>query len=259
MKQKNYFLLLFALLFPFGLWAQNESSNANKEAEELFENTFPLGISLGIQTMSYSKSGNSGPFNHDLDPMWMPEFGFKYNLLQKNRFNFSVGLHVRYVRHKDFIYSYSHETDVYNISKDSQDDINYLIPLTAEYIFHTSGSTSFAAHIGYELEYDRNAHAWPYDKTVEDPNSDGKVRLYGDPFNKEFSHGLNLGFGVYQKLGSRLMKFELNYHLHFSQLMENRIIATDLPNQPDVNRSINWNGNNIAAKVTFYPFKRSKK
>jgi len=131
------------------------------------------------------------------------------------------------------------------------------LDLTSEYIVYKYKNTSLSLHAGYELLYDGSNH-----KQIDirkDPNSTGTVELVTDYSKTEFTHGINLGLGAYHKLGNRLIKLELNYHIHTSKLIQNRLVATDFPNQPDVNHSVNWNGNNIAAKVTFYPFKRSKK
>lgn len=229
----------------------------NKNAEELFENTFPLGISVGIQTTSYNKSGDSGPFEHDLSNLWMPEIGLKYNILQKNNFSFNAGIYMRFIKYNSFIYSYKDEEDIFNPVKSPLNDITYHIPLTAEYIFHSSESISFAGHIGYELQYYRYPHLWAHEQTVKDPYSTGTVSIYGNSLSKEFSHGINLGAGLYKKLGKQLLKFELNYQFHFEKIMENKLTATNFPNQPDVNHSVNWNGNHLSAKVTYYPFRKS--
>ena len=253
-KKTHYLLLGLALLFQSMLNAQD-----NKKAEALFENTFPLAFNVGIQTMSYSKSGNSGPFSHNLSNLWMPEFGLTYSFLQKSDFNFSLGFNARIANRSTYLYSWSAETNPLNYQKTSGQELSLHIPLTAEYIFSKKGDTSFAAHLGYELQYTDAENTWPYNISVTDSETGGKISLFNDYYKKNYTHGTNLGVGMYQKLGSSLLKFELNYHIHFYKAFENKLTATKFPNQPDYKHELNWNGNHISVKLTYYPFRRGKK
>lgn len=237
--------------------AQEINTNQNKEVNSLFETTHPLGFYIGIQHISYKEKGDAGPFNHSLNSIWAPNFGIKYNLLERNKFLLNAGLGASLIKNSTFHYSYTGDLDVYNITSSENTMLSIFFNLTGEYIFYSKGDTSFSIHLGYEL---LNAGFGNYPGFIkEDPYSTGTVHMYALGNTKKLTHGINLGIGAYQKLGKRLMKFELNYHIHTSTIIPNRLIAKDFPNHPDVDHSVNWNGNHLSAKATFYPFKRSKK
>ncbi|HLW14339.1 MAG TPA: hypothetical protein VKX30_02430 [Flavobacteriaceae bacterium] len=119
MKQKNLLLLLIALLLPFGLWAQNESSNTNKEAEELFASTFPLGIYISGKTFSYNEKGDSGSFNHSYSSVWMPNIGITYSFYQKGRFNFNTSIGGTIFKE----YYYSYDENIYDLNSYTTDKL----------------------------------------------------------------------------------------------------------------------------------------
>lgn len=247
-------LLSIVILFTLTTFSNAQENNSdNNHAKLLFESTFPLGIYISGKTFSYNEEGDSGPFNHNYSSVWMPDIGMTYNFYQKNRLNFNTSIGGAIFKE----YYYSYDENIYNLNSYPTDKLLLHLDITGEYIFYNYKNTSLSLHVGYELLYDGSNH-----KQIDikkDPNSTGTIELLTDYSKTKFTHGVNLGLGAYQKLGKRLIKLELNYHIHTNKIIQNRLIATDFPNQPDVDHSVNWNGNHLSAKATFYPFKRSKK
>lgn len=252
----KYFLII---VFTIGLYeivlAQDDRFTVN-QTEFLFKVTHPLGFTIGLQSAFYTKKGDSGVFDHSASSFNMIEYGLTYSFLQRRKMNFNIGLNLRKVKYS-FFYLYKEE-NVFELDKFPSYDLTYNFPINMEYLIFSERLISLAIHIGYELQYYRYPNSIPLQQTINNEGSRGEIFLYGDSFEKRFTHGINLGVGMYQKLGKRLLKFEVNYHIHTSTLVYNRLVATDFPDQPDVDHSVNWNGNYVSAKLIFYPFIRRR-
>lgn len=257
---KYIFIALFGLGTIAAAHAQTDNSIKGKEAEELFQDIFPLGIGLGVEYAPWKESGQRGEFNFGQSDLWIPELEFSYNVFQKNRFNFRAGLKARVFQYRNFMplnagnYGTREPTELIH-NRIGEYSLN--LPLTVEHISTLSEDSWLAFHAGYELQYyNGNMHREKSERSIE-PN--GVIHLKEIGFKDNITHGLNLGTGIYKKLGTKLMKFELNYHLHFSELITQELQADNLPNHPDISAKNKWSGNHLDAKVTFYLFNKKRK
>lgn len=255
--KRNIFVFLIGLLSISFMQAQTEEPDNRKDAEMLFQKITPLGINLSAQFVSFKESGNRGMFNFGQSKILRTGFGLDYDFLQINKFNFKAGLQVSHMKYSRFFHletaNYESE-EPHSLIPYKPSELFLNIPLTAEYINFLNEKTALAFHFGYELQYYRNNPIKEFSERIILP--DGLISLRENSFDNNFTHGLNLGAGIYHQIGRKLMKFELNYHLHFSDLITQELQAVNLPEHPNVSAKNKWSGNHLDLKITFYLFNK---
>lgn len=217
--KKVSFLLTFFSFFP--LYSQT--------SELTFNSFSKFGLNIGLENIHTKNERNSISFNY-YNPKAF-SIGVDYNILQKNNFNFKIGLTYRIYSTKDeFTIKAEDYNNQFNLKSTSKfgDFSQFKIPISIEYFKRLSNNSSLFFGIGPEI------------LIYQDDISSGEFKIYNSNINSNIGYvengkstnilsiGLNLNFGLNIKSKSILLRPIITYHYQPSTIYINTVETKNL-------------------------------
>lgn len=192
-----------------------------------------------------------------------PHFGFYYDALQTNSFNFKIGLSTLLIREIDEFYIDASEIpDVdrgYGYTVEGEGTWRFNMPLTAEYFIPTNFgklmvNSSFI--IGYSEEFGITESEYAV-KALESEEFTTLSSIYSRS-TAPWYFNAQLGVGMYFPFEKWMLRANVYYNFALQDLYDGEFTFSNLAQSPDTSGNFSFRGDSFGIEFSIYLKKKKK-
>jgi hypothetical protein len=195
-----------------------------------------------------------------------PHFGFYYDALQTDNFNFKVGLSAVLVREIDeFFIDASQIPNEENASRDfgeileSEGTWRFNLPITAEYFVPTNSSNLIvngSLILGYSEEFGNTENE--YAVRVQESEDFTKLNSIYSRNTAPWYFNAQFGIGMYFPFEKWMLRANIYYNFALQNIYDGTFTFSNLAQSPDTSGDISFRGDSFGMEFSVYLKKKKK-
>ncbi|WP_411767198.1 hypothetical protein [Winogradskyella sp. A3E31] len=255
MKFKLYIVLVLLLVIPNKIFPQTNS---------IFNDYHKLSFQFGASRYTGSETSTiPSTLKYKFRDFTSPHFGFYYDLLQTDNFNFKLGFSTLLVRDWEEYGIKAEEIPSVDSSRDfyveGAGSWRFNLPLTTEYLIDLGKNKLFISSsliIGYSKEYGNTVAQYG----IKAPNESEFTtidRVYRRQTAPWYAN-VQFGVGMYFPFEKWMLRTNVYYNFALQDLYNGTFLFSNLEQSPDTSGNFSFRGDSFGIEFSVYLKKKKK-
>ncbi len=244
------------------LFCSFSAYNISGQATNIFNDYHKLSFQFGVSRYFGSETSTlPNTLSYEFNNFTSPKFGFYYDILQTEKFNFKIGLSTLLVREIDkYFIDDSQIPDVdtdYGFTIESNGLWRFNLPITAEYFIPINSNklivnSSFI--IGYSADFGETESQYRI-KAFQNEEFTQLTSVYT---STTWYFNAQLGVGMYFPFEKWMLRVNAYYNFALQDLYEGKFTFSNLAQSPDTSGDISFRGDSFGMEFSIYLKKKKK-